>query len=125
MASWVNKGRLLARMAAIPPAVKKAVKAQTKTNAEDMVSQVKRNMQTFEHPTGELESSLTIVDSSNQYSIGYTIIEADGEGRYVEFGHGNAQPKPHFYPAYRVNKRKYRTRTNKAAKSSYVNWIGK
>lgn len=119
MASWANKGRALQRMSRIAPAVKAAVKVQTKENAEEMVAQVKRNMQIFEHPSGDLESTLTITDTSNQYRISYRITEGGGLEFYapmVEFGHDNAEPKPHFWPAYRVNRRRFKTRTSAVAK---------
>lgn len=113
-----NRDRLRRKMKAIPVAVRKAARAQLKANAEQLVETQQRFAPVED---GKLQASIKQQDVSDSTRISRRVTAGGREAPYaswVEFGHGNAAPRPFFWPAYRVMKRRFKARMTRAAKKA-------
>lgn len=118
MAGFSNRDRLRRRLKAIPAHVKRAAEAQLEKNAADLVETQKRFAPVDD---GKLKASIKQEDVSDDTRISRKVSAGDREAFYaawVEFGHGQAAPRPFFWPAYRLMKRRFRSRMTRAAKKA-------
>lgn len=133
MGKFANKARALRRMAAIPPAVKAALKAQNAANAADMVETAKRFAP---EQDGVLRDSIRHEDASEPHRISQRV-EAGGptttnpvrrskKGSSPDYDYAQAQEygtqdmaaQPFFWPAWRLKRKAYKRRMSKAAKAA-------
>lgn len=115
-------------MKAIPVEVRRAARTQLKANAVELVETIEGFMGTFEDPTGKLRASLKEQDTSTSTRISRTVSEGGRAAPYanwVEHGTSKSQAKPHFWPAYRLKKRRFKSRMTRAAKKAIQEAIRK
>lgn len=118
MAGFSNRRRVDRMMKALPAKVRKAVDRQLEINANDMVETAKNFVPVED---GALVSSIKQEDASKDGRIARRVSAGNREAFYagwVEHGHGGAAPRPFFYPAYRLKRRRYRNRMRAAAKKA-------
>ena len=116
--AFTNRDRLRRRLKAIPKAVRKAAKEQLETNARELVETMKDFAPIQE---GALVSSIKQQDVSDSTRISRRISAGSREAPYaswVEFGTSKSAPHPFFWPAYRLKKRRFNARMNRAAKKA-------
>lgn len=116
--AFSNRDRLRRRLKAIPVAVRKAARAQLKANAAELVDTQKRFAPIED---GNLQASIKEQDTSDSTRISRKVSAGGRSAPYaswVEFGHGQAAPRPFFWPAYRLKKRRFKTRMSRAAKKA-------
>jgi HK97 gp10 family phage protein len=143
MAKFSRREYLLKKMAAMPPAVRSAVKQALAQGADDVTDAMKRLVPV---DSGKLQGSIRqtwggrkvayaslsgAASASGDPELTVTISAGDSGVRYahlVEFGtaphinggrfagsrHPGAAAKPFFYPAYRANKRRVKARISRA-----------
>lgn len=129
-AKMLNKAKVIARLGRLPAALKAAVAAQLKTEAEDLVAAQRRAA-----PVDQLEPHAgAFRDSIHEYpnpdrELSYRVI-ADARddkghliGKHIEHGHlaadGSHVPaKPSFFPTYRARKKGMRRRLSAAARKA-------
>lgn len=123
--AFTNRDRLRRRMKSIPVEVRKALKAQNATNAADLVAVQKGfAASSFDDPSGKLQSSIRHQDVSDSTRISQRVSAGakDEKGRdyaaWVEFGTSKNEPAPFFWPAYRLMKRRMKSRMSRAAKKA-------
>lgn len=140
-----GKKRLSKRMAAIPKEVRKALRAQNRANAEELVQTMKDFAPIQD---GALVSSIKRKDVSNGRRITQRITAGSREAPYaawVEFGtkgsegeaprqnknyrrtkvktkgkraHAATEAHPFFWPAYRLKRKRFSARMTRAAKKA-------
>ena len=118
MAGFSNRDRLRKRLKAIPERVRKAAERQLEINANEMVETAKDFVPIDD---GALVSSIKQRDASDDTKISRRVSAGSNEAFYapwVEFGHGQAAPRPFFWPAYRLKRRRFKARMNRAAKKA-------
>jgi len=111
MAGFSNRDRLRKRLKAIPERVRKAAERQLEINANEMVETAKDFV--------PIDDGALV--SSDETKISRRISAGSNEAFYaswVEFGHGRAAPRPFFWPAYRLKRRRFKARMNRAAKKA-------
>ncbi len=143
MAKVRNRDALLRKLAALPPAVRSAVKQALAQGADQITDEMKR---LAPKDTGKLRNSIvqtwgggkvrysSLAGSSGEAGdpdLSVRISAGNSEVRYahlVEFGtaphinggrfagtkHPGTSPRPFFYPAYRANKRRVKSRISRA-----------
>lgn len=147
--AFSNRDQLRRRLKAIPIEVRKAVRAQMKANADQLVETQKRFADAvFADPTGALQGTIRHQDTSTSTRISRRVSAGGVNVPYaawVEFGtkgaeaeaprqnrnyrrtvvmtkargtHHATQPKPFFWPAYRLLKRRMKSRMTRAAKKA-------
>lgn len=112
------KKRLSKKMAAVPKDVRKALRAQNKANARELVD-VMRSLAPLQD--GALVTSIKRKDVSNSTKIAERVSAGNREAFYaswVEFGHGDTPAHPFFWPAYRLKRRAFKSRMSRAAKKA-------
>lgn len=122
MASFSGRDRLRARMKAVPVKVRRALRAQLEANANELVATQKRFADaSFSDPSGKLQATIRQQDVSDSTRISRKISAGSREVPYaawVEFGTSKNPPKPYFMPAYRLLKRRFKSRLSRAAKKA-------
>jgi HK97 gp10 family phage protein len=131
-----QSARLAQRMAAIPKAVKDAVRPALIKSGNEMAASARALAPV---DTGALKNSIAVTppgQATPPYSqpggsqvAGETevlVTVGDTHVRYahlVEYGTKNARAKPYFWPAFRLNKKRIQNRTKRAvAKAVRENW---
>lgn len=124
---FTNRDRLRRRMKAIPVEVRKALKAQNAINAADLVAVQKGfAAASFSDPTGKLQGSIKHQDVSDSTRISQRVTAGSREAPYaawVEFGTSKNDPRPFFWPAYRLMRRRMKSRMSRAAKKAITEAI--
>jgi HK97 gp10 family phage protein len=142
-----NRDRLRRKMKSIPGAVRKAARAQLKANALELAD-MQRRMAPVD--TGELRNSIRAYNVSTSTRISWRVAARDHKAAWVEFGtsasearasrqnlnfrrtvvmtkaysaHHATEARPFFWPSYRVLKRRFRARMNRAAKKALAEAI--
>lgn len=121
MAKWSNKGRLLRKMSRLPPAVIKAVEVQLAKNADELVATAKGFAPVDE---GELRDSIEQRDTSEpgkpRRQVRVTAKDEKGRPypRWVEHGTKDTPARPFLFPAYRLKRRRFKSRLTRAAKKA-------
>lgn len=113
-----NRDRLRRKMKAIPVAARKALRAQNAQNAADLVDTMKGFAPVQE---GALVSSIKHQDVSDSTRISQRVSAGARDAPYaawVEFGTSKNEPSPFFWPAYRLMRRRMKSRMNRAAKKA-------
>lgn len=118
--------KLRAKLRAMPTEVKAEVEAVIIASAEEVASTAKALSPVDD---GDLRDSIRVTgpgESTPLYSSGgrqkvgelkAVVTAGNSSVRYaapVEFGHGNAAPRPFFWPAYRSKKKKIRRAIGRA-----------
>lgn len=123
--AFTNRDRLRRRLKAIPVEVRKALKVQNAQNAADLVAVQKSFAATsFSDPTGKLQAGIRHQDVSASTRISQKVSAGakDEKGRdyaaWAEFGTSKNDPSPFFWPAYRLMKRRMKSRMTRAAKKA-------
>lgn len=127
MAKMLNLERVLARLAAVPEAIREAVEAQLRAEASELVAAQQRNApvdETSDNP-GELRDSIHFYRNPDRPLSFRILADAkDDDGKFigsnVESGHrardGSHVPaRPFFFPTYRARKRAMKRRLSDAA----------
>lgn len=127
------KKRLSKKMAAVPKEVRKALRAQNRANAEELVQTIKGFI---DDKSGALGSSIKRKDVSNSKRISQRITAggstttkpvrkmkngASPTYDYAlanEFGTENMPAQPFFWPAWRLKRRRFKTRMSREAKKA-------
>lgn len=125
-----GKRRLSKKMAAIPKEVRRALRAQNKANAGDLVETMKGFVNVQE---GDLVTSIKSKDVSNSREISQRITAGgptttkpvrDGASATYdyalanEFGTEKMPAQPFFWPAWRLKRRAFKNRMSRAAKKA-------
>lgn len=130
-ARMIGREQLLARLAKIPAAVKDAAEDELKTEVDTLVEAMKRAAPVEDpdgkHPGLVRDSIEAIKNPVRPLSWTITVSARDMKGRligiWVEFGHGQAGPRPFFFPTYRAQKKRLKAamfaRTRKAIKGLF------
>jgi HK97 gp10 family phage protein len=143
MAKIKNRARLLAKMAALPPAVRSAIKQALAQGADEIVADAKRLAPVR---TGKLRDSiiqtwgggkaryaslsagtegdpdLTVVISAGNDGVRYAHLVEFGTaphtngGKFAGTENPGTEPRPFFFPAYRANRRRVKARITRATK---------
>lgn len=116
--AFSNRDRLRRRLRAIPIAVRKAAREQLQKNAEELV-QTQKGFAPVDD--GALKGTIKQEDVSDSTRISRRISAGGRAAPYaswVEFGHGQAAPRPFFWPAYRLKRRRFKARMSRAAKKA-------
>lgn len=132
-AKFQNLERVLARLSAIAPAVRKALADQLKTEADDLAEAIRRAMEVAyadsgDHDHERLKDSVKAIPNAHR-AISYFILanarDAKGEpiGAHVEQGHRDRNGKhvagrPAFWPTYRARKAGIKRRLSKAGRTA-------
>lgn len=118
--------KLRAKLKAMPEAVKAEVEATLIASAEEVASTA-RALAPIDD--GQLRDSIKVTppggrtplhSSGGAQAVGdfkAVVTAGNSSVRYaanVEFGHGNAKPRPFFWPAYRSKKKRIRSRIARA-----------
>ncbi|MBX3494521.1 HK97-gp10 family putative phage morphogenesis protein [Chelatococcus sp.] len=141
MAKIEGRDRLLAKLAALPPAVRSAIKQALAQGADEIVADAKR---LAPKKTGKLRDSikqtwgggkeryaslsagakgdpdLTVVISAGNSAVRYAHLVEFGTSPHINGGmfagseHPGTEAQPFFFPAYRANRRKVRARISRA-----------
>jgi len=130
--TFTNRDRLRRRLKAVPVAARRALRAQNAKNAAELVATIKRFAPDAE-PTGALESSIRHQDVSDSTRISQRV-EAGGKATtrpvrdgasatydYAlgqEFGTEDMPANPFFWPAWRLLRRRFKSRMTRAAKKA-------
>lgn len=127
-AKLIGKERMLARIRSIPLVVREAAEKPLEEEVDAMVAALKRaapdGTQWEVHP-GQLKAEIVKYrnpDRPLSWRVMSVARGVDGSlyGRFVEFGHGLAAPSPFWWPTYRAQIKRLRTRcfaaTRKALK---------
>lgn len=130
-----NRAALQRKLRAIPIEVRRAAKAQMKANADQLVETQKRFADSvFADPTGALQGTIRHQDTSTSTRISRRIFAGGPSApyaSYVEFGtkggsaHPATQPKPYFWAAYRLLKRRMISRMTRSAKKAIMSVAAK
>jgi HK97 gp10 family phage protein len=126
---FTNRDRLRRRMKSIPKAVRQALKVQNAKNAAELVETIRG----FAPGDGPLQASVKNHDVTDSTRISQRI-EAGGEATtkpvrdgqsatydYAlaqEFGTVNMPAHPFFWPAWRLKRRRFKSRMTRAAKKA-------
>lgn len=101
--------RKLARM---PARAKTQIRAALDVSADEMVATAKSLAPVLE---GDLKDSIEKIDGNHDLQV---IVRAGGGAaglaHIAEYGHGNAAPRPFFWPAYRSLRKRIRGRLTRA-----------
>lgn len=117
-AKMAGKEALLRRLASIPEAVRQAAEPELEDAVEEMRQALQRAAPVapdYEKHPGELRESIQKYPNPGR-PLSWRIIagarDAAGRlyGRFVEFGHGLAGPRPFWFPTYRAQKKRLRSR---------------
>lgn len=128
--AFTNRDRLRRRLKAIAPEVRKAARAQLKVNAEELVETIKGFAPERD---GDLKASIRQQDVSTSGRISRRVSEGGKRAPHavwVEFGRKDAPPessgaRPHFWPAWRLKRRRFRARMTRAAKRALATAVSK
>lgn len=120
--SWSNRNLLDQRITAMRREAVKAAAQQLAKNAEELVETQKRFADAaFSDPTGKLQATIRQEDASQGGKL-VRKVSVGGRGvpypPWVEHGHGDATPRPFFWPAYRLKKRAFKARVSRAVKKA-------
>ena len=118
MATFTNKARALKKLRAVPVAARKAMRQQLRANAVELVATMKGFAPVED---GDLRESIDWHDTSDASRISVKVTAGSRKafyGVWVEFGHGNAAPRPFFWPAYRLKRRRFKSRISRAVKKA-------
>lgn len=121
--AFTNRDRLRRRMKAIPVGVRKALKTQNAQNAADLVDTMKGFAPVQD---GALVSSIKHQDVSDSTRISQKVSAGARDAPYVawvEFGTSKSEPHSFFWPAYRLLRRRMKTRMSRAAKKAVAEAI--
>lgn len=121
--AFTNRDRLRRRMKAIPVGVRKALKAQNAQNAADLVDTMKGFAPVQD---GALVTSIKHQDVSDSTRISQKVSAGARDAPYaawVEFGTSKNEASPFFWVAYRLLRRRMKTRMSRAAKKAVAEAI--
>lgn len=116
--AFTNRDRLRRKMKAIPVEVRKALKVQNATNAGDLVETMKGFVPVIE---GNLVSSIKHQDVSDSTRVSQKVSAGARDAPYaswVEFGTSKNEASPFFWVAYRLLRRRMKSRMSRAAKKA-------
>lgn len=119
-AKLLRKEATLKKLRRIPEAVQEAAAGPLEAAAESLVQAFKRACPIDAgvkdgHKPGELRDSIEKYKNEDRPLSWRIIVGAKDKkgwfwGRNVEFGHGDAAPRPWFWPTYRAQKKPIRTK---------------
>lgn len=119
---FTNRKRAIARMRAIPAAVRIAVRDQMNVERVGLEEAIRAAVPVDQ---GDLKASVRSYDGSNGERIRGVIVEGETsdpsqkrKARAVEFGRSDMAAQPHFFPTYRGRKKKIASRLMKAARDA-------
>lgn len=116
-AKMLGKTELIAKLARLPPAVTETAGVALDAGTDELVAALQRAAPVSElddHP-GQLRESIQKYRTPGR-PLSWRIIAAarDLKGRlygvWVEFGHGDAPPRPFWFPTYRAFKKRFRSK---------------
>lgn len=118
MAKFTRRDKLRARMKAIPVNVRKALRAQNKTNAAEMVATARRFVRKDDY---DLHNSIRHQDVSDSTRISQRVAAGGRKavhGWWVEVGTSKMAAYPYFWPTWRMLRRRFKARMTRAAKKA-------
>jgi hypothetical protein len=125
----LNLQKVLARLEKIPPAMKAAAASQLSTEVDGLVSAIKRATPNSDQTDGaKLRDSVHAFENPDRPLSYRVIADAKGEdgsfiGSPVEHGHRakdgtHVAASPFFYPTYRAQRKRIRTRVLGASRKA-------
>lgn len=132
MQRFSNRDRLNRRLAALPKTVRRAMEVQNAKNAADLVATMK-GLAAVSKDSGTLQSTITHRDDSDRGGISQRIsaggsattrpVRKGAKAFYdyanaVEYGTSDTQATPFFWPAWRLMRRRLRSRMTRATKKA-------
>lgn len=119
MAGFGNgRAKLGRKLRDVAPRVRKALRTQNAQNAADLVDTMKGFAPVQE---GALVSSIKHRDASDSDKITQRVSAGARDAPYaswVEFGTSKSAPHPFFWPAYKLLKRRMKSRMSRAGKKA-------
>lgn len=117
MAKVEGLARLKARFAAIPKQMKVQVRAAIEKSADELVEFQKRLAPDDPRTAPpDLKSSIRTRDGRHDLSV--EVFTDDFKARWLEFGTVKMSARPFFYPPYRANRRRIKSRISRAVKKA-------
>lgn len=116
--AFTNRDRLRRRMRSIPVEVRKALKDQNAVNAAELVETQKGFVPVDD---GDLRGSIRHQDVSDSTRISQRVSAGGREaphGWWQEVGTSKMQANPFFWVAWRLKRRRFKTRMSRAAKKA-------
>lgn len=108
--------RLRRKLAVMPREAKAEIRRALTISAEEMASTA-RTLAPVD--TGALKASIETTEGRHELEV---VVRAGGGAaglaHIVEYGHGNAAPRPFFWPAYRSLPKRLRGRVNRAIRAA-------
>ena len=120
MARVTGVEALQARLAALPAQVREAARQANQKSAQEFVDKLHA---TVPHDTGDLDSTIRIIAGKTETGFGVAVGDAAHPyATAVEFGHmdhgHHVPPRPFFFPALRVLRKRFRSRCQRAANAA-------
>lgn len=119
---FTGKARIIARMKAIPVAIRIAMREELDKQAAFLVERIRPNVP---RDHGDLADSLEWHRAQRSDRLSVIITEGETndpekkrKARAVEFGRPDMAAQPHFYPTYRANKKPINAALRRAVKRS-------
>lgn len=121
-----GKAAVLARIGRIPQVVRDAAEKPLEEAVEEMASALRRNAPVaveYEKHPGQLRESIEKYRNPDR-PLSWRVIAGARDkfgrlfGRFVEFGHGNAGPRPWWFPTYRAHKKRLKTKVFTAVRKA-------
>jgi HK97 gp10 family phage protein len=118
-----NLDRLKRRLAAIPPAARKAIRDALEKSGDDWVRQAR---QFAPVDTGDLKASIR--HEQGAHEMQENLLSGDNKAFYahmVEFGTVKTAAQPYHVPAYRLLKKRMKSRIQRAVRKAARDSAGK
>lgn len=116
--AFTNRNRLRAKLKAIPVGVRRALKAQNAANAAELVETQGGFVRVDD---ADLQNSIKHQDVSDSTRISQRVSaggRAAPHGWWIEVGTVKMPAFPFFWPAWRLKKRRFKSRMSRAAKKA-------
>lgn len=113
-----SRARLKRRLLSIPDHVKEAAAQSLAESAADLVGQIRAGVPVDQ---GDLRDSVREYDAEDEAGVGRRIVAGSRKAfhaGFIEHGTRRSPAQPFFFPTYRRNKRKIRSRLSKAIKAA-------
>lgn len=111
--------RFYQRLARIPIAARREIKKAIKISADDLAEQIRNAVPVDD---GDLRASVKVDElSERQGRFGYAVKAGSNRAFYAamqEFGTVKMRANPFFFPTYRANKKRIRSRIRRAVRKA-------
>jgi hypothetical protein len=116
-----NTDRLNRKLAAMPPAAKKLMRASLDANAKELLEGQKA-LAAQHRRSGRTIEGLDIIPGPHELAV--YVVNHYRPSRYEEFGTVKTPAIPFFFPPYRLLRKRFKTRTRTAVSKAVKGTIG-